>query len=215
MKTHQLPPVSQLYQQHFKQPIEWLCAVIGFILLLPLMLSIALLLWLIQGGNPLFLQTRIGHLGIPFRLIKFRTMNEQRGRDGKLLPDEQRTTRIGSLLRRSSLDELPEIINIIRGDMSLIGPRPWIPEQMQQFPQHTLQRRMKLRPGISGLAQVLGRNDIPFRQRIYYDLIYQRHLAPQTDLWILLQTISKVLKHDGIEQTSEAFRAPRNNSINP
>lgn len=213
MKTHQLPPVSQLYQRHLKRPIEWLCAVIGFMLLLPLLLSIALLLWLIQGGNPLFLQTRIGRHGIPFRLIKFRTMNEQRDKDGKLLPDEQRTTRIGSLLRSSSLDELPEIINVICGDMALIGPRPWIPEQMQHFSPRTRQRRMKLRPGISGLAQVLGRNDIPFRQRICYDLIYQRHLAPQTDLWILLQTFSKVLKHDGIEQTPEAFRTSRKNSL--
>ena len=215
MKTHQLPPVSQLYKQHLKQPIECLCAIIGFILLLPLLLSIALLLWLIQGGNPIFLQTRIGRYGIPFRLIKFRTMNEKRDRKGKLLPDEQRMTRIGSLLRRSSLDELPEIINVIRGDMALIGPRPWIPEQMQHFSQHTRERRMKLRPGISGLAQVLGRNDIPFRQRICYDLIYQRHLAPQTDLWILWQTFSKVLKHDGIEQTSEAFRPLRKNSNTP
>lgn len=215
MTTRQLPPVSQLYQHHLKQPIEWICSVIGFILLLPLLLIIALLLWLIQGGNPLFLQTRIGRRGIPFRLIKFRTMNEQRGKDGKLLPDEQRTTRIGAMLRRSSLDELPEILNVILGDMALIGPRPWIPEQMQHFSQRTRQRRMKLRPGISGLAQVLGRNDIPFRQRVCYDLIYQRHLAPQTDLWILWQTFNKVLKHDGIEQTPEAFHTHRKNSLIP
>lgn len=214
MHTHPLPPVSKKYEQYLKRPIDLVLALPSLILLLPLLALIALLLWLIQGGNPLFLQTRIGQNGRPFRLIKFRTMKDFRDKNGRLLPDAARTTRVGALLRRSSLDELPEIVNVICGDMSLIGPRPWIPEQMQQFPPLTRQRRMKLRPGISGLAQVLGRNDLSFRQRICCDLIYQRHLAPQTDLWILLQTIGKIVKHDGIEQSPRAFHHPRNTSLN-
>lgn len=203
--TPRLPRISPLYEHRFKRPIDLLLSVPALLLLLPLLLGIALLLWLMQGGNPLFRQIRIGRHGKPFRIIKFRTMNNHRDAEGKLLPDDQRTTRIGALLRRSSLDELPELLNVICGDMSLIGPRPWIPEQMAHFPRATRERRMRLRPGISGLAQIMGRNELTFRQRLHYDLLYQRHLSPETDLWILWKTCGKVMQQDGIDQHPNAF----------
>lgn len=205
-KRHpQLPPKYPPYAHYIKRPADLLLSLSALILLAPLLLLIALLLCLVQGGNPFFCQARIGYRGKLFRLIKFRTMNNHCDSEGRLLPDRQRTTRIGSFLRKSSLDELPEILNVIRGDMSLIGPRPWIPEQMQCFPLRTRTRRMQLRPGISGLAQVLGRNAFTFRQRICCDLYYQRHLSPATDVWIILQTVGKVLRRDGIEQNPEAL----------
>ncbi len=203
--TPQLPPVSPIYEHSLKRPLDLLLSVGALLLLLPLLLVLALLLWWVQGGNPLFLQTRVGRGGRYFRIIKFRTMNDTRNSDGELLPDARRTTRIGALLRRSSLDELPELLNVIRGDMSLIGPRPWIPEQMAHFSPSTQERRMRLRPGISGLAQVMGRNNLTFRQRLRYDLLYRRHLSPETDLWILWRTCGRVLQRDGIEQHPNAF----------
>lgn len=210
--TPQLPPVSPIYEHRLKRPLDLLLSVGALLLLLPFLLVLALLLWLVQGGNPLFLQTRVGRGGRNFRIIKFRTMNDTRDSAGKLLPDNQRTTRIGALLRQSSLDELPELLNVIRGDMSLIGPRPWIPEQMSHFSPSSQQRRMRLRPGISGLAQVMGRNNLTFRQRLHYDLLYRRHLSAETDLWILWRTCSKVLLRDGIEQHPNAFGTTNNSS---
>lgn len=208
----QLPPVSPLYEHHLKRPLDLLLSMVALLLLLPFLLVLALLLWLVQGGNPLFLQTRVGRGGRKFRIIKFRTMNNTRDSAGQLLPDAQRITRIGALLRRSSLDELPELLNVIRGDMSLIGPRPWIPEQMAHFSPSSQERRMRVRPGISGLAQVMGRNELTFRQRLRYDLLYRRHLSPETDLWILWHTCGKVLRHDGIEQHPNAFGTTNNSS---
>lgn len=203
--TPQLPPASSFYEHSLKRPLDLLLAGGALLLLFPLLLFLALLLWLVQGGTPLFRQTRVGRNGKEFRIIKFRTMNDTRDSEGRLLPDRLRTTRIGALLRRSSLDELPELLNVISGDMSLIGPRPWIPEQMAHFSPSSRERRMRLRPGISGLAQVMGRNALTFRQRLHFDLLYQRHLSPETDLWILWRTCSKVLQQEGIEQHPDAF----------
>lgn len=206
--TPQLPCVSPFYEHRLKRPLDLLLAGGALLLLFPFLLLLALLLWLVQGGNPIFRQTRVGRYGREFRIIKFRTMNDKRDSEGRLLPDRQRTTRIGSVLRRSSLDELPELLNVIRGEMSLIGPRPWIPEQMNFFPPTARERRMRLRPGISGLAQVMGRNSLTFRQRLHYDLIYQRRLSPETDLWILWRTCGKVLRREDIEQHPQAFGSP-------
>ncbi len=203
--TPQLPPASSFYEHRLKRPLDLLLAGGALLLLFPVLLLLGLLLWLVQGGNPLFRQTRVGRNGKEFRIIKFRTMNDTRDSEGRLLPDSRRTTRIGALLRRSSLDELPELLNVISGDMSLIGPRPWIPEQMSHFAPASRERRMRLRPGISGLAQVMGRNALTFRQRLHFDLLYQRHLSPETDLWILWRTCGKVLQQEGIEQHPEAF----------
>lgn len=203
--TPPLPQRSELYARYLKYPLEFIVALLIGIMLLPLLLLISLLLLLSLRGNPFFYQTRIGRGGKPFRIIKFRSMKNLTDSRGKPLPDEQRTTRIGAFLRHSSLDELPEIINVLKGDMALIGPRPWIPEHMLYFAPHTRERRMRIRPGISGLAQTTGRNSFTFRHRIAYDLHYQRHLSPALDLWIYLHTLGKVLRREDITQCSDAF----------
>ncbi len=135
-------------------------------------------------------------------------MKDTRDREGNLLPDEERTTSLGSLLRSTSLDELPELINVLLGDMSFIGPRPWIPDQMDIFTPATRRRRMSLRPGITGLAQIRGRNNLTFRQRVSYDLSYQRHLTFRYDLNIFLYTFLKVIEREGIQQRPDALSTP-------
>ena len=135
-------------------------------------------------------------------------MNDRTGADGQLLPDSERTTSFGSLLRCTSLDERPELVNVLVGDMSFIGPRPWIPEQMDTFTPSTRRKRMTLRPGITGLAQIHGRNNLTFRQRVCYDLRYKRSLSLKEDLKILFYTFYKVIKREGIEQHPHAL-APK------
>ena len=135
-------------------------------------------------------------------------MKDTRDKEGNLLPDEERTTVLGSLLRSTSLDELPELINVLLGDMSFIGPRPWIPDQMAIFTPSTRKKRMSLRPGITGLAQIRGRNNLTFRQRVCYDLSYQRHLTFRYDLNILFYTFLKVVEREGIQQRPDALSTP-------
>lgn len=199
---------GRLWPQRLKRPADFVCALIALLFLLPVLLLIALLLVLLQGGNPIFVQKRIGMNGKPFNIIKFRTMNNKRWADGELLPDEDRTTWLGGFLRAASLDELPEIFNILIGDMSFIGPRPWIPEHMDTFPLHTRQRRMRIRPGLSGLAQIQGRNYLTFRQRVAYDLRYSRHLSFWLDANIVFYTFYKVVKREGIYQRPNALGRP-------
>lgn len=197
------------YRRWLKRSIDLSLSLIALICLIPLLLIITLLLLIFQKGNPIFLQKRIGRHCRPFYIIKFKTMRDTRDESGELLPDEERTTRIGQILRSTSLDELPEIINVVLGHMSIIGPRPWVPEQMGIFDEHTRQRRMAIRPGITGLAQILGRNNLTFRQRVSYDLRYQRNLTPRMDGLILLYTFYKVLRREGITQRADALAPKR------
>ena len=189
----------------YKRPCDFITALVALICISPLLLVIMLLLFIFQGGNPFFCQTRIGRNLKPFGVIKFRTMTNERDAAGKLLPDEERTTLIGKILRSTSLDELPELINVLVGHMSFIGPRPWVPEQMETFPIGVRRHRMRIRPGISGLAQIQGRNNLTFRQRVSYDLRYQKRLSFTLDIKILFYTIYKVLCRDGIEQRPDAL----------
>ncbi len=200
------------YARYFKRVLDFCLALLGLIAISPLLLLIILLLLLAQGGNPFFVQRRIGYHLFPFNVIKFRTMTDERGRDGELLPDEQRTTWVGKLLRATSLDELPELINVLRGDMSFIGPRPWVPEQMDTFRLPVRAHRMLVRPGISGLAQILGRNDLTFRQRVCCDLTYIRNLGLWLDTKILCYTFYKVIKREGIQQRPNALGKRRPNA---
>ena len=201
-----LPKGTPWYDAGAKRTLDFLFAALAFIVLLPLMLLIVVLLLIFQPGWPIFRQKRVGFRCCHFYIYKFRTMTEERGEDGELLPDEARTTLIGSVLRATSLDELPELINILRGDMSLIGPRPWVPEQMSTFSERTQRRRMSVRPGLSGFAQILGRNNISLRQRICLDLRYIRHRSPALDTIIFFLTIYKVLKREGIYASPAAVR---------
>ncbi len=196
---------SGFYALCFKRITDAFCAFLALASLLWLLLPIIFILLIVYRGNPFFVQQRIGRYGKPFNIVKFRTMSNERGANGELLPDEERTTCFGRFLRSTSLDELPELLNVLRGDMSFIGPRPWIPQQMNTFRPSTQQRRMLVRPGMSGLAQIRGRNDLTFRQRVCYDLYYIRHLSLRLDAQILFYTLYKVVLREGIHQRPDAL----------
>lgn len=202
---YELPPPLTFYKQTGKKICDFFAAIFMLLALSPFLLIILILLLLFQGGNPFFLQKRIGQKCKPFHIIKFRTMSNACDASGKLLPDDQRTTPVGKFLRASSLDELPELLNVLAGDMSFIGPRPWIPEQMDTFDPVTRVLRMRIRPGISGLAQVRGRNNLTFRQRVSWDLRYARQLNIWLDVKILFLTFWKVAISEGIAQRADAL----------
>jgi lipopolysaccharide/colanic/teichoic acid biosynthesis glycosyltransferase len=172
------------------------------VLFLPL-LCLALLVRLNLGSPILFRQTRPGRYGTPFQIIKFRTMSDDRGADGKLLPDAERLGRVGRLLRATSLDELPELWNVLKGDMSLVGPRPLL---MEYLPLYTREqaRRHEIRPGVTGWAQVNGRNALSWEDRFKLDVWYVDNQSLWLDIKILWLTVNKVLKRDGISAAGEA-----------
>lgn len=174
-------------------------ASLALILLSPILLVLAILVSRELGSPVLFRQERIGLRGKPFFMIKFRTMTEQRGEDGNLLPDQFRLTRLGRFMRRTSLDELPELIHVLRGEMSLVGPRPLLP---RYYPYFTEEERLRftVRPGITGLAQVSGRNDLSWDQRMAADVRYVQEWSFVLDLRILLQTIGAVVGRRGVKE---------------
>lgn len=174
-------------------------ASLALILLSPILLVLAILVSRELGSPVLFRQERIGLRGKPFFMIKFRTMTEQRGEDGNLLPDQFRLTRLGRFMRRTSLDELPELVHVLRGEMSLVGPRPLLP---RYYPYFTEEERLRftVRPGITGLAQVSGRNDLSWDQRMAADVRYVQEWSLVLDLRILLQTIGAVVGRRGVKE---------------
>ncbi|QFZ92680.2 sugar transferase [Synechococcus elongatus] len=191
----------------FKQLADRLAALLLLLLLAPLLLLLALLVRLQLGSPILFYQTRPGLQGQPFRLLKFRTMTSDRDAQGQLLPDSQRLTRFGRWLRSTSLDELPELWNILRGEMSFVGPRPLL---MQYLPLYSPEqaRRHQVRPGITGWAQINGRNAISWEEKFRLDVWYVDHQSFALDCRILLLTIFKVLRREGISAAGEATMAP-------
>ncbi|HEU4554735.1 MAG TPA: sugar transferase, partial [Chitinophaga sp.] len=162
-----------------------------------------LLLTLTTNGHPFFIQRRPGLHGKIFCIIKFRTMNNQRDMNGRLLPDAQRLTPLGKLLRKTSLDEIPQLVNVVKGDMSLVGPRPLLVEYLPLYSPEQ-QRRHNVRPGITGWAQVNGRNAISWEQKFAYDVWYADHVSMQLDLKILWLTVLKVGRSEGISQEGHA-----------
>lgn len=176
---------------------------------LPVMGLLALAVWAIHGGPVLFIQQRPGLHGRPFFLMKFRTMRNAYGSDGQPLPDAERLTAFGEWLRSSSLDELPELFNVLKGEMSLVGPRPLLMEYLEQYTPDQ-QRRHDVMPGITGWVQVNGRNALSWDEKFALDLWYVEHWSFLLDLWILLSTGLKVLTREGINQpghaTAEHFR---------
>ncbi|MDT0636358.1 sugar transferase [Spectribacter hydrogenoxidans] len=183
--------------------MDVLGAFIALILLSPVILMIAIGLLARHGRPMLFAQIRPGLHGQPFRMLKFRTMNDERGADGELLPDADRLTRFGAFLRSTSLDELPELWNVLRGDMSLVGPRPLL---MEYLPLYTPEqaRRHEVRPGITGWAQVNGRNALSWEEKFALDVWYVDNQSFWLDLKILWLTLWRVLKRDGISAEGEA-----------
>lgn len=186
-----------LYRDGGKRVLDVISAVLLLIALSPLLLVAALLVRIGIGTPVLFRQQRPGRGGAPFVLLKFRTMSEQRNADGVLLPDHDRLGRLGRLLRSLSVDELPELWNVIKGDMSLVGPRPLLMEYLSLYSQEQA-RRHEVRPGITGWAQVNGRNESTWERRFALDVWYVDHVALALDLRILLKTVAGVVMRDGI-----------------
>jgi len=178
----------------------------GFLLALPLLLAIALLLWVSEGWPVFFSQDRPGYQGKIFRLTKFRTMRSAVDADGCLLPDRQRLSRIGSFLRSLSLDELPEIIHVLKGEMSLVGPRPLLPQYLDRYTPEQM-RRHEVLPGITGWAQIHGRNTLSWEEKFRLDVWYVDHWSLRLDVRILLLTFWKAIRREGINQPGEATAA--------
>jgi undecaprenyl phosphate N,N'-diacetylbacillosamine 1-phosphate transferase len=186
-----------MYRRYFKRFLDIVFASLGICLLSPLFILLLCALAIGQRGKVFFVQTRPGKDHCLFKLIKFKTMNEGKDALGALLPDEERLTFIGSFIRKTSLDELPELLNIIKGEMSLVGPRPLLQEYLPLYNKEQ-QRRHEIRPGLTGWAQVNGRNAISWEQKFDYDLWYIEHLSFWLDLKIIFLTFLKALKAEGI-----------------
>lgn len=180
-----------------KRVVDIVGAVAGLILLAPLMAVVAVMIRRQMGSPVLFRQTRPGLHGKPFRMVKFRTMRDAVDTQGNLLPDSERLTRLGRFLRSSSLDELPELWNVLKGDMSLVGPRPLLMEYLNYYTDDE-KLRHTVRPGITGLAQVSGRNATTWDDRLAYDVEYVRKRTLMLDLRILFKTIAQVIRREGV-----------------
>lgn len=185
------------YEAVFKRSFDVLAGAVAFVIMSPVMAMTAFLVWIKLGSPVLFTQFRPGREGKIFKIYKYRTMTGQRGRDGRLLPDEKRMTSFGKALRATSLDELPELINIIKGDMSIVGPRPLLTEYMNRY-DNTQARRHEVRPGLTGAAQVSGRNGLTWSEKFQKDVEYVDHITFLKDLKIILKTMVVVCKKNGI-----------------
>ncbi len=177
--------------------------IIGLLLLSPFYLVVPVLVWAFLGRPLLFRQVRAGYKGKPFTIYKFRTMTDRRGPDGNLLPDAERLTRFGRFLRASSLDDLPQAWNILRGDMSAVGPRPLMVKYLERYSPEQM-RRHDVLPGITGWAQVNGRNAIDWEEKFRLDVWYVDHWSFWLDIKILFMTVSTVLKREGVSQPGHA-----------
>lgn len=194
-----------MYAKYFKRTLDFLLSLFALIALLPFLLLLTLVGTFAMKGNPFFTQTRPGKSEKIFKLIKFRTMTCETDATGALLPDDVRLTKYGKFLRKTSLDELPELINILVGDMSIVGPRPLLVQYIPLYNERQ-KHRHDVRPGLTGLAQVKGRNGISFEERFELDLEYIQNISFKSDIAIIFQTIKTVLKHEGISsETSETM----------
>lgn len=192
-----------MYTNIIKPLIDFLAAFIGLLLLSPIFIIVTIGLFFANNGQPFFFQVRPGKNEQLFKIIKFKTMNDRRDKEGNLLPDAQRLTAIGKFVRKTSLDELPQLINVLKGDMSLIGPRPLLPQYLTLYTEQQ-KKRHELRPGITGWAQVNGRNAISWTKKFEYDVWYVEHCSLSLDLKILFRTIKKVIISEGINTNGQA-----------
>lgn len=189
-----------MYSNFFKRLIDFVSATIGLILLSPLLLVLIVILSISNSGRPFFYQARTGKNGKLFTIIKLKTMNDKTDKHGNLLPALQRVTKVGNLCRKYSLDELPQLINILKGDMSLIGPRPLLPRYLPLYSTRQFKRHNVL-PGITGWAQVNGRNTISWEQKFEYDVYYVEQQSLALDAKILIKTVNKVINRKDINNS--------------
>lgn len=199
----------KLYQSFIKRPADIFLSALLIIALLPLFAALYVIVRCAMGSPALFRQARPGRGGRIFEVLKFRSMSSETDENGSPLPDEMRMTRLGGFLRRSSLDELPQLFNILKGDMSFVGPRPLLVEYLPLYSE-SQRRRHEIRPGVTGWAQVNGRNAISWGRKLELDEWYVDHVSFLLDLKIMLMTVGKVLAREGISQdgraTTESFK---------
>jgi undecaprenyl phosphate N,N'-diacetylbacillosamine 1-phosphate transferase len=198
-----------MYKNFLKRIIDFLLSIIALVVLSPIFIIITIFLAVSNKGKPFFYQSRPGKDEKLFKVIKFKTMNDKKNEEGKLLSDADRLTGIGSFIRKTSLDEIPQLLNVIKGDMSLIGPRPLLVQYLSLYNKKQ-KRRHKVRPGITGWAQVNGRNTVSWQKKFEYDVWYVDNLSFLLDIKIIFMTIFKVFKGEGIsaegQSTMEAFK---------
>ena len=198
-----------MYKNFIKPAIDFVLALVGFLFLSPVFVLVAIGLFFANDGKPFFFQLRPGKDGKIFKIIKFKTMTDKKDENGNLLPDADRLTKIGSFVRKTSLDEIPQLLNVIKGDMALVGPRPLLPQYLELYNDFQ-RRRSEVKPGITGWAQVNGRNSISWEKKFEYDVWYVDHVSFLLDIKILIMTVLKVVKSEGINEqgqaTSEEFK---------
>lgn len=192
-----------MYAKCFKRILDFLLSLTALLILSPVLLILTILGACFMGGNPFFTQRRPGKNEKIFRLIKFRTMSNRRDEQGNLLPDEARLNKYGRFLRSTSLDELPELINILLGQMSLVGPRPLLVQYLSRYNAQQ-RRRHDVRPGLTGWAQVNGRNAISWEEKFQYDIEYVENISFSMDIKVIFTTISKIFKREGISSDTAA-----------
>jgi undecaprenyl phosphate N,N'-diacetylbacillosamine 1-phosphate transferase len=191
-----------MYKIFFKRFFDIVIALITIVIFSPLLFLVFLLLLMSNQGNPFFFQKRPGLNGTIFKVIKFKTMNEKRDAHGILLPDDKRLTKLGIFLRKTSFDEGPQVINILKGDMSIIGPRPLLPEYLPLYNEQQ-KKRHNVKPGITGWAQINGRNAISWNKKFEYDLWYVENMSFLLDVKIFFKTFLKVFKSEGVNKEGE------------
>jgi len=196
-----------MYQKFFKRLIDILASLILLILLSPVILIITLVLFFTNEGEPFFYQDRPGFMERKIRIIKFKSMNNKKNADGILLPDNERITVMGKLIRSTSLDELPQLLNVLKGDMSLIGPRPLMFKYLPLYTENQ-KRRHSVKPGVTGLAQVNGRNNISWTKKVEYDIYYVDILSFKLDFQVLIKTIFKIVSREGLNQSKNRPMRP-------
>lgn len=198
-----------MYRYFFKRLIDFIAAFFGLLLLSPLFILVTFGLFVVNQGKPFFFQSRPGLNGRIFRIIKFKTMNDKQDQFGNLLPDDRRLTPIGAFVRKTSLDEIPQLINVLKGDMALIGPRPLLPQYLPLY-NDMQRRRHEVRPGITGWAQINGRNAISWQKKFELDVWYVDHVSLKTDLTVFFRTFKKVFKSEGVAAEGHVTTEPFN-----
>lgn len=198
-----------MYKNYCKRFFDFTVALFGCILLFPIFVVATICLYFANQGKPFFFQVRPGKKEKLFKIIKFKTMNDKKDTNGDLLPDSERLTKVGSFVRKTSIDEIPQLINVLKGDMSLIGPRPLLPAYLPLY-NEMQKKRHDVRPGITGWAQVNGRNAISWQQKFEYDVFYVNNISFMNDMKIIFLTVKKVVVREGIAAegmaTTEAFK---------
>ena len=191
-----------MYRNFFKRVFDFVLSLMALIILSPVFIVLIILGAIIMRGNPFFFQDRPGKDEKIFKLIKFRSMSNKKDKDGNLLPDEKRITSYGEFIRKTSLDELPELLNILKGDMAIVGPRPLL---VKYLPYYTEEERLRhtVRPGLTGLAQINGRNNLDWDPRLALDVEYVKNLSLINDIKIIFKTVFKVFKREDIARIGE------------